>query len=101
MEERDMKPERIQLFGPGGLFILIFRAVLSFVSHDDAADFSKTVRRIASSMGVEVSLRIDDRHALTVEVERDGEGEITAVERELAERISIAYAVLSSTPEID
>lgn len=101
MIENDMKPERIQLFGPGGLFALILRAVLRFVSHDDAADFSKTVRRIAESMGAEVSLWIDDAHALTIELVREGSGELTPAEQELAERISIAYAVLSSKPTID
>ena len=97
----DMKPERIQLFGPGGFFTVFLRAVLAFSTHDDAVDFSKTVRRIVDSVGGKVSQWIDDRHILNVEVELEGDVKLTSFEEEVAERIRIAYTVLNTTPEID
>ena len=97
----DMKPERIQLFGPGGFFTVLLRAAMAFSKHDDAVDFSKTVRRIVDSVGAEASLWIDDRHTLEVEIELEGDVAPSAVEEEVAERIRIAYAVLSTTPGVD
>ena len=53
------------------MFFYVLEAIFPFSTHDDAADFSKTVRRVAGNMGHKVAISIDESHVVKVRIRRD------------------------------